>query len=292
MNKVNKILVTSSTGLTGRAVVRHLAQKGACVRAMIHSERHAADMLAIGAAETVTASIDNADDMKAAMEGIDAVFYICPTAHPREGEIGIMAIDIASRQGVKRFVYQSVHNSIEPGLIHHRQKLMVEQHLLESGLNYAILRPAAFMQNMLTDIGQIKESHIFAQRFYTGPDAPNRINLIDADDYGEIAALVTTDDAYAYAQLDLCGPRNLSARDMLDALSAAVGADITLRYISDDDFIRTAESRGMPRHTLDVLLTMFRSYNDYGFPGNPCVSGLVLGRPLNDFVSFVSEAMV
>lgn len=288
---MKKILVTSSTGITGRAVVRHLAESGAHVRAMIHSARHASGMMDLGASETMVASVDDAADMRRAMADIDAVFYICPTAHPQEGEIGVMAADIAVEKGIHRFVYQSVHNSIEPGLIHHRQKLMIEQHLLESGLEYTILRPAAFMQNILANIGQIMDQHMFAQRFFTVPTATNRINLIDVEDYAEIASKVTLDDSFAYAQLDLCGPRNLSAQDMLESLSHVAGAEVSLRYITDDEFIRMSESRNMPRHTLDVLLAMFRSYNRYGFLGNPYETSSLLGRSPQDFDSFLTKAV-
>ncbi|MBD5356924.1 MAG: NmrA family NAD(P)-binding protein [Bacteroides sp.] len=288
---MKKILVTSSTGLTGRAVVKYLSKVGVCVRAMVHSDRHVQEILTVGAEETVIASVDDADDMRRAMNGVDTVFYICPTAHPREGEIGIMAIDLASELGVERFVYQSVHNSIEPGLIHHRQKLMVEQHLLESALSYTILRPAAFMQNILSNAKQIREEHLFSQRFFINDSASNRINLIDVDNYGEIAAKVTLGEDYDYAQLDLCGPQNLSVKDMLDALSEAVSSEINLHYITDKDFISFAESRKMPRHTLDVLLAMFRSYNRYGFLGNSYVASKILGRPLNKFSSFAVNAL-
>lgn len=157
-----KVLVTSSTGLTGRAIVKELADRGVSVRAMVHSATRVDDMLSLGAAETVVASIENEADLERAMTGVDAVFYICPTAHPEEGAIGCMAIDVAERLGIPRFIYQSVHNSIEPELPHHRQKLMVEQYLLASGLNYSILRPAAFMQNVLTASGLLLEKHIFA----------------------------------------------------------------------------------------------------------------------------------
>lgn len=287
-----KVLVTSSTGLTGRVVVSHLAKHGASVRAMIHSDSKASDMLALGADETVTASIESREDLHRAMDGVDTVFYICPTAHPQEGEIGCMAVDIATELGVSRFVYQSVHNSIEPGLIHHRQKLLVERKLLESNLRYIILRPAAFMQNMIPNLKDIIENHLFAQRFYRNAENENRINLIDAEDYGEIAAKVTLDRSYDYAQLDLCGPQNLSAKDMLDIFKEAVGDEIELRYIADEDFISMAESRRMSQYSIEVLLTMFHSYNRYGFLGNPYESTSLLGRLPHDFKTFVFKHFI
>lgn len=284
-----RILVTSSTGLTGKAVVKALAVCGASVRAMVHSDRHSAEMIALGAEETVVASIENEEDLTRVMTGMDAVFYICPTAHPREGEIGCMAIDIAQRLGIKRFIYQSVHNVIEPDLIHHRKKLMVEQHLLESKLNFTILRPAAFMQNILQNVALIKEKHVFAQRFYSSSDSANRINLIDVNDYATIAAKVSTESGYDYGCFDLCGPDNLSASDMLAAMDEVLGKDVTLRYITDEEFINMARERHMPDNMLNTLLAMFKAYNKYGFLGNDFESESLLGRKPNDFRSFIKE---
>lgn len=143
------------------------------------------------------------------MHGADTVFYICPTAHPEEGRIGRMAIDIAADEGIGRFVYQSVLHSIEPELPHHRRKLSVEQHLLESSLTYKILRPAAFMQNLEPMLRGVLCDGIFKQRFFESADASNRINLIDAADYADAAARVTLSDEFDYGTFDLCGPENL-----------------------------------------------------------------------------------
>lgn len=282
-----KVLVTSSTGLTGKAIVKALADKGAYVRAMVHSETHANDMLSLGAKETVVASIENETDMAAAVSDMDTVIYICPTAHPEEGRIGCMAADIAANKGIKRFVYQSVHNSIEPQLSHHRQKLMVEQHLLESELNYSILRPAAFMQNILAASGLIREKHEFAQRFYTSPESKNLINLIDVEDYAAIAAEVAMGNLYDYGTYDLCGPDNLSAQDMLTAINEVTGHTVTLRYTTDEEFIAMAKQRNIPENMLNTLLAMFRAYNQFGFKGNSFTTECLLHRKPNDFKNFL-----
>lgn len=286
-----KILVTSSSGLTGRAVVSALSAAGAEVRAMIHSESRRDEMLAAGAAETTTGSIESASDLRRGMAGVDGVFYICPTAHPREGEAGRMAVDIATEAGVKRFVYQSVLNSIEPALPHHRQKLTVEQYLLESTLDYSILRPAAFMQNLLAPAQQIVRENLFVQRFYTSADSTNRINLIDAGDYAEIAAEVITGSGYSYGSYDLCGPENLSARDMLKAMSEVTGRNVELRYMSDEEFINISRRNNMAESKIETLLAMFGAYNRYGFRGNPTVARYLLGRTPTDFGSFLRKTL-
>lgn len=284
-----KILVTSSTGLTGRAVVRSLHKHGAYVRAMVHSESRIEEMLKTGADETIIASIENEDSLISAMSGMDTIFYICPTAHPLESEIGCMAIDIAAKLGIKRFIYQSVLNSIEPELPHHRHKLKVEQHLLESHLDYSILRPAAFMQNILQSSELLFKQHIFTQRFFIHPGSNNRINLIDVNDYAEIAAKITLCNSYCFGNFDLCGPQNLSASDMLTDMTDVTGHNIELKYISDQEFIATANDRNVPENTLNTLLAMFHAYNIYGFKGNPTISTMLLGHKPKDFKQFLSE---
>lgn len=286
-----KILVTSSTGLTGRAIIKSLSAKGNDVRAMIHSEARKEEMLGLGASETVIASIESEEELRNAMSGMDVVIYICPNAHLREGEIGKMAVDIANQVGTKRFIYQSVHNSIEPSLPHHRQKLMVEQYLVESELNYSILRPAAFMQNILSSSTQIIKEHLFNQKFYKSADSTNLINLIDVDNYAAIVAKIATGKDYDYGCFDLCGPQNLSARDMLDAISNAVGTAVKLTYIPDETFIEIAQKQHMPDNKLSTLLAMFDAYNRYGFKGNPLTAKTLLGKELTDFKTFISKAL-
>lgn len=283
-----RILVTSATGLTGCAIVKELSLRGHEVRAMVHSESRKDEMLSLGAFETVVASIDNATDLERAMNGVDTVVYICPTAHPEEGAIGCMAIDVAERMGVSRFIYQSVHNSIEPDLPHHRQKLMVEQHLLVSGLHYSILRPTAFMQNVTNASELLKEKHIFAQKFYFSTDSDNLINLVDVEDYAKVAAEVVTNEKYDYGCFDICGPRNLSAMEMVDTIREVTSHNILFKYISDEEFINISHKKNMPEYSVKTLIAMFRAYNKYGFKGNGLTTETILGRTPTGFKEFLS----
>ena len=92
-----RILVTSSTGLTGKAVVKAMASKGIEVTAMVHSGRKTDEMLGLGASATVIGDIAAYDDLLLAMKGVNAVYYICPTAREDEAEIGKMAIEAAKK---------------------------------------------------------------------------------------------------------------------------------------------------------------------------------------------------
>ena len=83
------------------------------------------------------------------MQGVRAIYYICPNMHPHEIAIGEMMIEAALQAGVEHFVYHSVLHPQAEAMPHHWPKLRVEERLFESGLAFTILQPAAYMQNIL-----------------------------------------------------------------------------------------------------------------------------------------------
>lgn len=286
-----KILVTSSTGLTGKAVVEALSCAGHEVRAMIHSRSRAEEMIASGAGETYTGDIASADDLRDAMKGVDAVYYICPTAREDEAELGRLAITIAAEQGVGRFMYQSVLHSVEPSLPHHRQKLEVERALIDSGIAYTIVQPAPFMQNILNSRDRLLSEGVFAQKFFTDTSASNRINLLDARDLGEAVAAIIDNPVTRYATLELCGPHNLSAQDILSALADVIGKEVVLTFITDDTIAAGMKQRGASQYSIDTLLTMFRHYNEGDFCGSPVVAERLLGHYPASFNEFLKREL-
>ena len=284
-----RILVTSSTGLTGKAVVKAMASKGIEVTAMVHSGRKTDEMLGLGASATVIGDIAAYDDLLLAMKGVDAVYYICPTAREDEAEIGKMAIEAAKKAGINRFIYQSVLHSIEPELPHHRRKLEVERTLVDSGLVYTIAQPAPFMQNILNAKETLLNHKVFVQKFFTGRDSANRINLIDVGDFGNCVAAIALSERFQYATLELCGPQNLSASEMLSTIENVVGQEIKLKYLTDDEIRRAMSERNAPEYSIETLLKMFHHYNNGDFCGSPFVTTAILKRTPTTFVEFLKR---
>lgn len=291
-----KVLVTASTGLTGKAVVKSLVEKDSDieVKAMVHTVQKAEEMLRLGASVISVTDIASEDELEIAMRGIDVVYYICPTAREDEAKIGKKAISAAKKAGVRRFVYQSVLHSIEPELPHHRQKLEVERALIDSGLCYTIVQPAPFMQNLLNAKDALINNHVFVQKFFTGMDSANRINLIDASDFGRCVAEIITDNQYQYqyATLELCGPENLSVSEMLVAMEKVLGAKVGLKYISDDDLIKSMSARNVPQYSIDTLLQMFRHYNGGDFCGSDFVTSAILKRQPTNIAEFLKRELL
>ncbi|MDE5883156.1 MAG: NmrA family NAD(P)-binding protein [Muribaculaceae bacterium] len=286
-----KVLVTSSTGLTGKAVVKAMTSKGIEVRAMVHTDKKTNEMLSLGASETFTGNVASNNDLLSAMKGMNAVYYICPTAREDEAQIGKLAIAAAKEAGVKRFIYQSVLHSIEPELPHHRQKLEVERALIDSGLSFTIVQPAPFMQNILNTKEALTRNKVFVQKFFTGRDSVNRINLIDTEDFGNCVAEIALDNKYQYATLELCGPQNLSASEMLSDMETVMGKEVTMKYLSDDEIRETMSKRNAPDYSIETLLKMFHHYNDGDFCGSAFIAATILKRTPTTFIEFLKREL-
>ncbi len=286
-----KTLVTSSTGLTGKAVVKALASRGIEVRAMVHSSNKSKEMLSLGASEIFIGDIASYEDIVSALQGVEAIYYICPTAREDEAEIGKMAISAAKAAGVKRFIYQSALHSIEPELPHHRQKLEVERTLIDSGLVYSIVQPAPFMQNLMNAKDALVNNKVFVQKFFTASDSSNRINLIDAGDFGGCVAEIVGNNKYDYSTLELCGPQNLTASEMLSAMEEVLGEKIALKYISDDEIKKSMSARNASEYSTNTLLRMFRHYNEGDFCGSDFITEAILKRNPRTLVEFLKKAL-
>ncbi|MFQ5746975.1 MAG: NmrA family NAD(P)-binding protein, partial [Gemmatimonadota bacterium] len=152
------VLVTGAAGKTGRAVIRALAARGDRIRGLVRRPEQAAELEAQGEAETIAGDLLDPDALARACAGTRAVYHICPNLHPAEAEIGRAAIEAARAAGVERFAFHSVlHPQIE-AMPHHWRKLRVEEALIESGLPFTILQPAAYMQNVLGRLAEIAET--------------------------------------------------------------------------------------------------------------------------------------
>ena len=92
---------------------------------------------------------------------------------------------------------------------HHWQKLRMEEALLESGLEFTILQPCAYMQNILTGWQKItKGEYIIPYQVQT------RISMVDLQDVGEVASNVLTEQGHENAIYELSGPEPLSQADV------------------------------------------------------------------------------
>ena len=139
------ILVTAAFGNQGRLLVPKLLEAGQPVRACVRSEASAEALHAIGVDDIVVGDISEPATMTRAVRGVDKIYHVGPTVHPRERDMGFAIVDAARAEGVQHFVFSSVLHAITTDLVQHEIKRDIEEHLLSSGLEFTILQPSNYM---------------------------------------------------------------------------------------------------------------------------------------------------
>jgi uncharacterized protein YbjT (DUF2867 family) len=158
----SKVLVAGASGRTGREILRELDERSVSVRAMTRSADNHESLVAHGADEVVVGDLLNPEDARSAIDGCDAVLFAAGSSlttgltRPSrvvDGDGVLNLIEAAVDEGVGTFVLQS---SIGVGDSRQgmplwarlvvlrwavREKARAEQALLESGLDYVIVRP-------------------------------------------------------------------------------------------------------------------------------------------------------
>jgi uncharacterized protein YbjT (DUF2867 family) len=139
-----KILVTAAGGNQGKFLIPKAAKAGFAVCAMRRS-KDAGELLAIGASEVVIGDASNPNDVAKAMEGVSTVYHVGPTAHPDEKAMGLTVIEAARKAGDKHLIYSSTMHAATSEMIPHRVKNEIEEQLVQSGVDFTILKPSGYM---------------------------------------------------------------------------------------------------------------------------------------------------
>ena len=147
------VLVTGVTGQQGGAVARSLLEKGHRVRGMTRNVAgDAAQAVAALGVDLVAGDFGNPDSLAAATDGVDTVFAMgTPFEAGEAAEVaqGIALVDAALAAGTDHFVYTSVASADQGTEIpHFDSKWEVEKHLASTELDWSVIAPVYFMENL------------------------------------------------------------------------------------------------------------------------------------------------
>lgn len=258
------------------------------LRLAVHSKSSCDRMKAeYPSAEVTKADLLNPKDVKRIIEGVTVVYHIGPPMNPRELSIGRNMIDAAVSQNqnhggsIRHFVLSSVLHTQASKLLHHNNKRLVEEALIESGLDYTILQPTILMENFPFPMLQ--------QQVTRGEREPVLLALWDPKvkftflalkDLAAAALVVLRErQRHFRATYEWSGTREmLSSDDICAIASRKLGVEIQIDRLpffeAVDRFSKMIEkgsSEKIDPGRLDIATRMLLDYNHRGLTGNPNV---------------------
>lgn len=216
------ILVSGASGHVGSEVLRQLSAKGVPVRALVHNPEKAGQIQGYNA-EIVYGDFDQPDTLVRALEGATRAFLISNISL-RQDELQDNFIRAAQRAGVKHVVKSSaVGASPDSPVSYLRRHAESEQQLAESGMDYTVIRPHIFMQQMFEFVPTIVQEGAF----YASIPHETRFGTVDVRDIAATAVGVLTGSGHEGKTYIVTGPEALTYDDMATQLGEVVGKPVT-----------------------------------------------------------------
>jgi len=279
-----KVLMIGATGKVAGLVAPELTRRGAVVRAVVRDQAKAAVARDNGASETVIGDLHDFESLCKAATGVDAVFHIGPRMLPDEAAMGVAMVEAAKSAGVRKFVFSGVIHPSLSALTNHVAKLPVEEALYQSGMNFTVLQPTTFMQNLKSGWETVVKYGYFGLPF----SVQALTSYVDYRDVAEVAALALTTDTLDYATVELCAPGMLNRIELAAIMSEALQRNVEARKIPFEEWAQASHTPDGP--VREGLKRMFANYDKYGFPGgNALVLRAILGREPRSLREYVRQ---
>ncbi|SEF17455.1 NmrA family NAD(P)-binding protein [Streptomyces sp. Ag109_O5-10] len=272
-NEVPIALILGGTGRSGPLLADALAQRGVIPRT---AARSGAD---------VRFDWDDPATHPAALDGVDRLYLVTPTARISYADQVAAFLDLAEVAGVRHVTYLSVYNADQaPTEV---DIAAVEADLASrQGITHAVLRTSWVMQNFADDHLPVIDGVL------TVPSGGGREAFVDAADIAAVAAQTLLDpETHAGAVYSLTGPQALTFQEAADIIASVSGRSVAYHDIDQEMWINGALAAGAPAD----YAVMLRWLTGNVITGNGATPTgdveKVTGRPATTFRAFAERTV-
>ncbi|MFF7865730.1 NAD(P)H-binding protein [Streptomyces qaidamensis] len=271
MTQTQRILVTGATGTVGRQVVAELLDRGHEVRALT---RDAAKASFPAGVEVVEGDLTEPDGLAAALEGVTGLHLITfGGAAFSPLETGPRLLELARSAGVRRVT-----------VLHGGGPTPLEDAVrADDRVDWTVLMPVEFMANALEWADGIVAAGEVREPFVDRLSA-----MVHEADIGAVAAVALTQEGHGGQEYVITGPEVLTVGDKVKTIAAAVGREIALIELTQQQALAQWRAEGLPEDVIGFLLEAYGNTPEVG----RTVSGnveKVTGRPARTFAQWAAE---
>ncbi|MDH3978752.1 MAG: NmrA family NAD(P)-binding protein, partial [Gammaproteobacteria bacterium] len=233
--------------------------------------------------ELVVGDVTDANTVKQALEGVDKAFLLLPNGEQQEANEK-QFVDLAVAAGVKHLVKMSSMEAVADAQTPiPKAHWAAEEYIRASGLDWTMVKPNFFMQNLLASAPTIK-----GQRKFFLPMGDGTTGMADARDIGAVCAKVLTEEGHAGQSYEITGPEVLSFYDVADRFSEVLGEKVEYVPLPMEAFREKMTGILVPWH-LNAVCELFREIAEMGLDHTTDTFKTLIGRDPIALKQFVQD---
>ncbi|HEY1179409.1 MAG TPA: NAD(P)H-binding protein [Phytomonospora sp.] len=263
------ILVTGATGTVGGQIVRQLHEAGHAVRALTRDPAKAA--LPEGV-EVVAGDLTDPDTLKGVFDGVTAAHLITFGGGYQTLTTGPRIMELAAEAGVAKV-------TVLRGPDDDEFLAAVDA----GGVDRTLIVPVEFMSNHKEWAERIRTDGEVREGFVDAPSA-----LVHEADIAAVAVVALTQDGHAGQSYTITGPEVLTIRGKVAVLAEALGRDITLVELTEEEVLAQLLAEGWDEGSAAWMIGIRKDTPEIGYTVVDTVER-VTGRPARTFAQWSRE---
>jgi uncharacterized protein YbjT (DUF2867 family) len=253
------ILITGATGKVGKELVLDLSARKNAFKVMVRSKESAKAFEAQGI-KTVQGDFEHPESFAVALTGIKTVFLLT-TPRPNNLVLERKFLTTCKAKGVQHVVRLSAIGAnpwVASALL--RSHGRCEAELENSGLDWTILRPTIFMQNLVPYMAPTvaQESTLYA------PAGDALMPWVDTRDIAAVAGTVLTTNGHEGLVHELTGPESLGYAQVAEHLSRMLGRQITYVNVPEGAAHHAMVGMGLSPWMAEGMITLYQMFRANG----------------------------
>ncbi len=283
------ILLTGATGRIGGAAARELANAGVRFRVFV---RDAAKFPLTDHPniEVLVGDLEDSAAVQSALSGISRSLLVTANGESQEA-LEINFARSAEKAGVQHIVkISSMEAGPDAKATFPKMHYTIENAIKDLDLNWTMVRPNFFMQNLLLFAAGIKNAGVFAL-----PLGKAKTGLLDAADVGAFCASLLQTDGHEGKTYEVTGSELIDFYDVASRMSVVLEKEV--KYIDQDpaEFKEFLSQFIKSQWHLDGVCGLFAEIANHSLEKSTTTLADTLGRPpvtLEEFTKAFKPAFV
>ena len=279
-----KIGVTGATGQLGTIVIKELKKRVPTdeIVVLVRSPEKASNL----GVETRKFDYNNRDGLTESLKGIDRLLLISSNEIGQRAKQHLNVIEAAWENGVKWIVYTSLLHADKSSLSLATEHHTTEQAIIDSGIDYTILRNGWYTENYANSIKGAVDGGA-----YIGSASNGRISSASRADYAEAAAVVITNESHKGKIYELAGDDSYTLHDLAAEVSKQSGKKIPYKNLTEGEYIDALKSFNVPGPLAEAIASWDVSASNDDLYDDSHQLSLIIGRSTTPLSESVRDAL-